>query len=234
MCQKISVILEMPALYEDKLDAEDILVAQQGLMLGFNVRISENSELFLNILPFCIMHRTSLFFESKFGQYLTTLTNDRFNKEVIYSYKKESKVQISDILLNSAVRKHASDFERYNGGGDYSFVSCGIADLEAEYIRLPQSNCIEWARMRIQYNISNIISSINSLNDIFYGNISMEYIHRDYHEPEELLKSYKDCNAFASVYRFLTDRSSFLYYNKSIDMKNYLQNYIDCKYILER
>ena len=53
----ITSLLEDPLRYHSILDSNDVITISQGLLIATQIRIPETSDLFLNVLPFALMHR---------------------------------------------------------------------------------------------------------------------------------------------------------------------------------
>lgn len=230
----ISSVLSIPSIYSHKLNSSDILIAQQALLLGFKVRIFEHSDLFINILPFCLLSRKSSFFEHNLEKYLIALHSDRYNKEIIYSYNKEVKIQISDVLLCGAVHKHSIDFEKFNTGGDYQFESCGVADLEAEHIRLPKIECINWMKKTMMSFLAKTVKK--AINTSFYQeqNPSIKKYFVNYFISEELLEDYKLIKLVTSINNSLSDRNNIFYYQNNSSMRQMKKNMLECQSLTKK
>ena len=154
-------LIDTPMAYRNMIDSDTMLLIHQGLLLAYKTRIPEKSSLFLSSLPSVLMHRyflkslkfcvyrSSTFYQYNLESFLTSHMDDRYNKELINSYNKEVNIHISHILLVGSIRKHMANFTKFGAGNVYEFDSVGIADIDAEFIRIPKYDCIEWYKRSV-------------------------------------------------------------------------------------
>jgi hypothetical protein len=142
-CKTLISLLEDPMKFHTILLAEDVLLTSQGLLLESKIRIPEKSDLLISILPFALMSKDSPFFYH-LNQVLVENKNDRYNKELFHAYEREVTFHISHSLLFHSLTKYMANFEKYEAGRCYDFNSYSIADIDAEYIRIPKTESFEW------------------------------------------------------------------------------------------
>lgn len=73
----------------------------------------------------------------------------RYNRELVENYNREINFHISNSLLYYSLSKNMANFEKFTAGRCYDFITCNIADIEAEYIRIPKVECFKWFKKSI-------------------------------------------------------------------------------------
>mmetsp|Transcript_13105 Transcript_13105/g.15147 ORF Transcript_13105/g.15147 Transcript_13105/m.15147 type:complete len:248 (-) Transcript_13105:98-841(-) len=135
------------------------------------------------------MNRESLLFKN-LEQYLQTYKADRSNKELIDIYNREEGCSISQDLLIRLIDKKLKLFSNFESGRCYDFVSIGISDINAEYIRLPKDETTRWVKKAAisfmfntslhEYYKSIYVLDENMISNMFSGVFLPEEVVQDY------------------------------------------------------
>lgn len=75
-----------------------------------------------------------------------TLSVNRYNKELVCIYNKEVDLHISPKFLCETIKREMANFVKCGAGNCFDEISLSIADIDAEFIRLPKKEATKWAK----------------------------------------------------------------------------------------
>jgi hypothetical protein len=161
--------------------------------------------------------------------------DDRYNKELVDFYTKGIHVHISHVLLVSSLTKHMANFTKFGAGGVYDYEPVGVADIDAEFIRIPKYECIEWYKRSILSFLAKAVLRDNK-EELYRMRKSKtdKGLFVDAVSSEDILSDYQVASAIKTLHFDFTDKDFDLVKQNMERMDKMAQNTVDGKAVLNQ
>lgn len=126
-----------------------------------------------------------------------------------------------------------ANFDKFSAGICYDFYGCGIADIDAEYIRVPKSECLTWFKKNVVGFLGRTVLREEE-SGLYSTVIDLKYdLINEVLPSEELLQDYKTAVSVSTLHTGILNSKDIIEQSfKSRDKM--VANVQDAKYAAEK